>query len=122
MKSEENSMNGITTTSESSSLEVRQRWTAPRKREVVLRIMRGESMDALSREIGVEIYRLEEWHGKVLQGLDHSLTKRRSDPRQAELDEAMKRVGELTMENELLHRKVELLENKRPLARRRSRR
>ncbi|MBF0446708.1 MAG: IS3 family transposase [Magnetococcales bacterium] len=122
MKSEENSMNGTATTTGSSSQEARQRWTAPRKREVVLRIMRGESMDALSREIGVEIYRLEEWHGKVLQGLDHSLTKRRSDPRQVELDEAMKRVGELTMENELLHRKVELLENKRPLARRRSRR
>ena len=31
-----------------------------RKREVVLRVLRGESLDALSRELGVEIYRLDE--------------------------------------------------------------
>ena len=34
-----------------------QRWTAPRKREVVLRIFRGEPLDLLSRELGVELYR-----------------------------------------------------------------
>lgn len=38
-----------------------QRWSAGRKREVVLRLLRGESLDALSRELGVELYRLEEW-------------------------------------------------------------
>jgi len=37
-----------------------QRWSAGRKREVVLRLLRGESLDALSREVGVEIYRLEQ--------------------------------------------------------------
>ncbi len=37
-----------------------QRWSAGRKREVVLRLLRGESLDALSREVGVEIYRLED--------------------------------------------------------------
>ena len=37
-----------------------QRWTVIRKREVALRLLRGEPMDALSRELGVEIYRLEE--------------------------------------------------------------
>jgi len=30
-------------------------------REVVLRLLRGESLDALSRELGVDPYRLEEW-------------------------------------------------------------
>ena len=38
-----------------------QRWTVTRKREVALRLLRGEPMDALARELGVEIYRLEEW-------------------------------------------------------------
>ncbi len=37
-----------------------QRWTVVRKREAALRRLRGEPMDALSRELGVEIYRLEE--------------------------------------------------------------
>ena len=45
------------------------RWSANRKKEVVLRLMRGEPVDALSRELGIEIYRLEEWHQKALQGI-----------------------------------------------------
>ena len=43
-----------------------QRWSAGRKREVVLRLLRGESLDALSREVGVEIYRLEDWKERAL--------------------------------------------------------
>ena len=38
-----------------------QRWSASRKRDVVLRLLRGESLDAVSREVGVELYRLEAW-------------------------------------------------------------
>ena len=37
------------------------RWSKKRKAEVVIRILRGEPLDTLSRELGVEIYRLEEW-------------------------------------------------------------
>ena len=122
MKPEEARMDDGSGKSVSSPLGPGQRWTAPRKREVVLRLLRGESVDALSREIGVEIYRLEEWREKVLVGIDTSLKKRRSDPLQVELDEVMKRVGELTMENELLYRKIDAMEAKRPLAGRRSRR
>ena len=53
-----------------------QRWTVIRKREVALRLLRGEPMDALSRELGVEIYRLEEWKNKALAGIDASLRER----------------------------------------------
>jgi hypothetical protein len=88
-----------------------------RKREVVLRLLRGESVDALSREVGVEIYRLEKWREKALSGLDAGLKEREGDPVQAELDAAMKRIGELTMENELLWQRVR---KPSPLARRRS--
>ena len=42
-----------------------QRWSASRKRDVVLRLLRGESLEALSREVGVEIYRLEAWRGST---------------------------------------------------------
>ena len=79
-----------------------QRWSVARKREVSLRLLRGESAEALSRELGVEIYRLEQWRDKALSGIDTALKVRAGDPLQAELDAAMKRVGELTMENELL--------------------
>lgn len=63
-------------------------------------------MDLLSRELGVEIYRLEAWRDKALPGIDGALKERTGDPAAAELDRAMKRVSELTMDNELLRARV----------------
>jgi transposase len=93
------------------------RWSVNRKKEVVLRMMRGEPIDALSRELGIEVYRLEKWHRKALQGIEAALKSRDSDPLAAELDAAMRHIGEITMENELLRYKVR---KARPLAPERS--
>ena len=92
-----------TAASTASPLAPGQRWTASRKRELVLRMFRGESLDGLSREFSVEIYRLEEWREAALSGMEAGLKSRQGDPVQAELDTAMKRIGELAMENELLY-------------------
>ena len=43
-----------TDSGEKAGPKVIQRWSAARKREIVLRLLRGESLDAVSREIGVE--------------------------------------------------------------------
>jgi len=94
-----------------------QRWTAARKREVVLRILRGDPLELLSRELGVELYRLEKWRDAALAGMEEALKARNGDPLKAELDNAMKRLGELTMENELLWARVR---RPGPLARGRS--
>jgi transposase len=83
-----------------------QRWTAARKREVVLRLLRGESLEALSRELGVEPYRLAQWREKALLGIDTALKSRSGDLLQGTLDTAMQRIGELTMANELLWERV----------------
>ena len=100
-----------------------QRWSAARKREVVLRLLRGESLDAVSREIGVEPYRLEHWRERALTGLDASLKERQDDdPVQLGLDAAYQRVGELSMENELLREKIARLEGGGSFRRARSRR
>ena len=96
-----------------------QRWSVARKREVTLRLLRGESLEALSRELGVELYRLEAWRDRAHAGIDASLRVRTGDPVQVELDNAMKRVGEISMENELLR---ERCRTKVPLASGRSRR
>ena len=93
-----------------------QRWSAARKREVVLRMLRGESVEALSRELRVEIYRLEKWRDKGLSGIDAALKERETDPVQAKLSAAMRRIGELTMQNELLWQRVKKPD---PLAKRR---
>ena len=47
-----------------------------RKRDVVLRRLRGES---LSREVGVEIYRLEDWQDRAVAGLERGLQARQGD-------------------------------------------
>ena len=96
-----------------------QRWTVTRKREVALRLLRGEPVELLSRQLGVEIFRLEQWREKAIAGIDASLKERKGDPVKAELDIAMKRIGELIMQVELLEAKTE---TSGPLGRRRSRR
>jgi hypothetical protein len=100
------------------SLERGRRWTVRRKQEAVLRLLRGEPVEFVSRELGVEVYRLEAWREKATLGIEMSLKERKGDPLQGELDTAMKRIGELTMQVELLEAKKE---KSVPLARRRSR-
>ena len=82
------------------------RWSANRKKDAVLRMIRGEGTDALSRELSIEIYRLEEWHKKALQGMEEALKSHEGDPLSAELDAAMRRIGEISMENELLRERI----------------
>jgi len=96
------------------------RWSTRRKAEVVIRMLAGEPIDALSRELGVEVYRLEEWREKALFGMEAGLKERDCDPLRLELDRTLKKVGELSMENELLKREKEIV-TRRPLPKRRPR-
>jgi transposase len=79
---------------------------------------RGESVELLSRELGVPLYRLEQWRQKADAALDGALKEREADPASGELAAAMQRIGELSMENELLRSRIE---RPGPLGRRRSR-
>lgn len=94
-----------------------QRWSVARKREVVLRLLRGESAELLSRELGLPIFKLEQWRQKADAALDGALKEREADAASVELDAALKRIGELSMEVELLRTRIE---RPGPLARRRS--
>ena len=96
-----------------------QRWSVARKRAVVLRLLAGESMELLSRELGVPVYKLERWRGKAEAGLEGALKEREADTADGELAAALRRIGELSMENELLRAKLERTPG--PLARRRRR-
>lgn len=78
------------------------RWSAKRKMEVVLRLLRGDSLDRVSREAGVEISRLEEWKQEALSGMECGLKSRPEAPETKELDRAKRQIGELTMKIELL--------------------
>ena len=95
-----------------------QRWSATRKREVVLRLLRGEAAELLSRELGLPLFKLEQWRQKAEGALEGALKERDTDPADSQLAAAMQRIGELSMEVELLRAKME---RPGPLARRRSR-
>jgi hypothetical protein len=95
-----------------------QRWSVARKREVVLRLLRGEPTEMLSRELGLPTFKLEQWRRKAEAALDSALKEREADPADGQLAAAMQRIGELSMENELLRASIE---RPGPLGRRRSR-
>src|SRR5664280_1092210 len=78
------------------------RWTVGRKREVVLRLLRGETLDAVSRDVGVPMYRLAKWRDRALLAMTAGLYEGPGDGRDAALEEARRKIGDLIMENELL--------------------
>jgi hypothetical protein len=101
-----------------SPLALGQRWSVARKREVVLRLLRGEPAELLSRELGLPMFKLEQWRRKAETALEGALKEREADPADGQLGAAMQRIGELSMEVELLRAR---LERPGPLGRRRSR-
>src|SRR5687768_2913318 len=100
----------------------RRRMSARRKQDAVLRLLRGEELELLSRELGVTAAELSGWREAFLAGGEASLKTRPADARDAEIGRLKTKVGDLTMANELLAAKIERLETARPLAPRRSRR
>ena len=84
--------------------------------------MASESLDAVSREVGLEVYRLEAWKARALAGLELGLKAQGGEPLAAELDAAKRHIGELSMEIELLRERARAAERRLPLATRRSRR
>ena len=101
--------------------EPRRRMSARRKRAAVLRLLRGEDLELLSREFGVTAAELSGWRDQFLAAGEASLKSRPADERDAEIGRLQAKVGELTMTTELLEAKIERLETHRPLAHRRSR-
>lgn len=97
------------------------RFSAQRKLSAVQRLFRGESLEAVSRELGVPVHRLTEWRDRAFAGAEGALKDRARDERDEEIARLQAKVGEITMANELLYAKIDKLEGGRPLARRRSR-
>ena len=99
-----------------------QRFSAARKVAAVTRLLRGEPLEVVARELNVTVARLSEWRERALTAAASALKERERDEREEEIARLKAKVGEITMANELLEEKIAALEGKRPLARRRSRR
>jgi hypothetical protein len=102
--------------------ERRRRMSARRKQSAVLRLLRGEDLELVSRELAVTAAELSAWREAFLAAGEASLKSRPADARDGAIGRLKEKVGELTMTTELLEAKIERMEGGRPLARRRSRR
>ncbi len=100
----------------------RGRWSSRRKLEAVLRVLKGEDLDSLSRELGVGASRLAQWRDQVLLSAQGSLKSQPRDAAEEELSRLRRKVGELTMDNELLEERLRRLGDPSGPRSRRSRR
>ena len=96
--------------------------TARRKQEAVLRVLRGEPLETVARACQVTAAELSGWRDAFLEAGATGLKSRPRDDRDTRIAQLRAKLGEVTMDNELLQEKITRLEAGRPLARRRSRR
>lgn len=98
----------------------RGRFSSRRKMDAVLRLLRGEELDAISRELGVTAATLSSWRDEFLAAGQSGLkTRTPSEPADDSRDlKAL--IGELTIDNECLKALLRKHEERDPLASRRS--
>jgi len=83
------------------------RWSARRKEGVVLRLLRGESLDLLARESGQPAGRIAGWREEFLAAGREGLKSRPAPLEEVALREAQRKVGELSMEVDILQALLE---------------
>ena len=83
------------------------RWSARRKEQVVLRLLRGESLDLLARETGQPAGRIAGWREKFLQAGREGLKSRPRPEGDRRLLDAQRKVGELRLEVDILRALLE---------------
>ena len=80
----------------------RGRFSSQRKTAAVLRLLRGEDLELVSRELGVTAATLSGWRDDFVSGGQAALKSRPTDDRDDEIARLRAKVGERTMDNELL--------------------
>ena len=95
--------------------------SARRKLAAVTRLLRGEPLETVARELNVTVARLSEWRDRALVAAEAAMKERERDSRDEEVLRLKAKLGEVTMANELLEQKIAALEGGCPLVRRRSR-
>jgi len=86
--------------------ELPERWSVQRKTELVLRLLRGEALDAVSRENQVPAHELEGWQRIFLEQGKRGL-RTKAEPEERELILARAKIGELMMRLELAEDLIE---------------
>ena len=90
-----------------------------RQRKTVLRLLRGEDLETVSRELGVTAATLSGWHDAFLAGGEAALTRRAATGEELESERLKAKLGAALIERDLPNEKIAILEAGRPFARRR---
>lgn len=83
------------------------RWTAAKKGEIVLRLVRGESIDAVSRECEVTVETLNRWREDFIAAGVAGLKGKTLD--QVRIAALEKKIGKQAMELELHEKKDQFM-------------
>lgn len=94
----------------------RGRFSSRKKMDAVLRVLRGEDLDLVSREAGIPASKVSEWRDHFVAGGQANLKSRAADGRDDELARLKALVGDLTMRLELSREAVQRLRGGAPLA------
>ena len=95
------------------------RMSRQRKTAAVLRLLRGEDLETVSRELGITAATLTGWHDAFLAGGEAALTSRAASGEELENERLKVKLGAALIERDLLNEKIAILEAGRPFARRR---
>ena len=93
------------------------RMSRQRKTAAVLRLLRGEDLETVSRELGVTAATLTGWHDAFLAAGEAALTTRAATGEELESERLKAKLGAALIERDLLNEKIALLEAGRPFAR-----
>ena len=78
------------------------RWSARRKEGVVMRLLRGESLDLLARETSQPAGAISAWREEFLAAGREGLKARPAPDEDVALREAQRKVGELSIELDIV--------------------
>jgi transposase len=88
------------------------RWTITRKAAVILELLRGGEAAELARKHGLSQAQLFAWRDRFLEGGQAALRTRQgraAQERDRRVQELERKVGQLTVENEILKKTDELI-------------
>ena len=89
------------------------------RKAAVLRLLRGEDLELVSRSLGVTAATLTAWRDAFLAAGEVALTTKPAAGEDLESERLKARLGAALIERDLLNEKIAILEANRPLARRR---
>jgi transposase len=98
------------------------RMSRQRKTATVVRLLRGEDLETVSRGLGVTAATLSGWRDAFLAAGEAALATKPASGEELESDRLKAKLGAALIERDLLQEKIAMLEANRPLGRRRPRR